>query len=116
MKTRLFALLAALTVLATLIPTTAAFASTAHEFQFTGVIQSLPQKGGLSGNWKVAGRTVHVSAATVIDQTDGAAKLGAKVLVEGWKQKDGSINATSIDILPARVSPGMLVGPSAPAQ
>jgi uncharacterized protein DUF5666 len=103
MKTKLFAVLVALTVLASVIPITAVFASTDHEFRFTGKIQALPQKGGLTGDWKVGGRTVHVSTATQIDQTDGVAAQGARVYVEGWKLKDGSINATSVDVLPAGV-------------
>jgi hypothetical protein len=105
MKNRLFKILAVLVVLASLIPTTAAFASTDHEMRFTGAIQSMPRNGGLIGVWKVGGRTVHVSAATQIDQSDGAAAKGAKVVVEGLRQKDGSINATSIDVLPTRPSP-----------
>ncbi len=112
MKTTLFTLLAVLAVLATLIPTTAAFASTDKEVKFTGTIQSLPQKG-LIGDWKVSGRTVHVSAATQIDQSDGAAVKGAKVTVEGLKQKDGSITAMSIDVLAKHNSGRALAGANA---
>jgi hypothetical protein len=100
---KLFAVFAVLAVLATAIPATAAFASTDHEVRFRGTIQALPS-GGLIGDWKVSGRTVHVSGATQIDQTDGAAVVGAKVLVEGLKQKDGSVIATSIDVLPSKPS------------
>ncbi len=101
MKTRLFklfAVFAVLAVLASVIPATAAFASTDHEYRFQGAVQAMPA-GGLIGTWKIAGRTVHVSAATQVDQTDGTAKLGAKVIVEGYKLKNGSYNATSIDVL-----------------
>ena len=101
---KMFAVFAVLAVLAMAIPATAAFASTDHEFRFQGAIQALPQGGGLTGDWKVGGRTVHVSTATKIDQTDGLAIKGAKVLVEGLKLKDGSVNATSIDIIPSRPS------------
>jgi hypothetical protein len=100
---KLFAVFAVLAVLATAIPATAAFASTDHEFKFQGAIQGLPS-GGLIGDWKVGGRTVHVSAATQIDQTDGVAAKGAKVRVDGLMQKDGSVNAISIDVLQSKPS------------
>lgn len=102
MKVRLvtlFTVFAVLAVLASVIPATAAFASTDHEYRFQGTVQALPAGGGLIGAWKVGGRTVHVSSATQIDQTDGTAKLGAKVIVEGLRLRNGSYNATSIDVL-----------------
>ena len=101
---KLFAVFAVLAMLATAIPATAAFASTDHEFRFQATIQALPSGGGLIGNWKVGGRVVRVSAATQIDQTDGAAVKGATIRVEGWKLKDGSVNATSIDVLSLKPS------------
>jgi hypothetical protein len=101
---KLFAVFAVLAVLATAIPATAAFASTDHEIRFQATIQALPSGGGLNGVWKVGGRTVHVSAATQIDQTDGKAVKGATVLVEGLKLKDGSVKATSIDVIPTNPS------------
>jgi hypothetical protein len=101
---KLFAVFAVVAVLASVIPATAAFASTDHEYRFQGAIQALPQSGGLIGSWKVRGRSVHVSAATQIDQTDGSAVKGAKVLVEGWLLKDDSVNATSIDVIPSNPS------------
>ncbi|MGB8645978.1 MAG: DUF5666 domain-containing protein [Anaerolineae bacterium] len=106
MKTRMFTLLAVLTVLAVLVsqlPAPSALAATPHEFRFQGKVQSMP--AGLIGDWKVSGRTVHVSAQTQVDQTDGLAKNGASVRVEGFRQTDGSINATSIDILTPSISP-----------
>jgi Domain of unknown function (DUF5666) len=115
MKTRLFTLLAVLAVLAMLIPTTAAFASTDNQVQFTGKIQSLPQNG-LIGIWQVGGRTVHVKATTQIDQSDGAAVVGATATVEGRLRKDGSVKATSIDVLAKHNSGQSLAGAKASGQ
>jgi hypothetical protein len=111
MKTRLLKLFALLALTAALIPAGSAFASSPKEYYFYGTILSLPKTPGWIGNWKVGGRTVHVSTATLIDQTDGAVAKGAKVLVEGYKFKDGSINATSIDVNPSPALGKVLVTP-----
>ncbi len=108
MKTRLFTLLAVLAVLAILatqLPVNTASASTDPGFQFSGTIQSLPAHGGLLGKWNVSGLKVRVSTATFIDQTDGRAARGAHVQVEGYRLSDGSIRATSIDVLPSAPQP-----------
>ena len=103
MKTRLFTLLAVLAVLAILatqLPVNTAAAATLDPgLQFNGTIQSMPAYG-LRGAWMVSGLKVRVSAATKIDQVDGKAVKGARVHVEGYKLLDGSIRATSIDVLP----------------
>src|SRR5215510_8269477 len=39
-----------------------------NDFEFRGVIEALPNTPGFIGDWKVSGRTVHVSAATKLDQ------------------------------------------------
>jgi subtilisin family serine protease len=67
------------------------------ETSFEGAIESLPG-GGLIGDWRVAGRTVHVSAATEIRQDHGPAVVGAQVEVRGTRQPDGSTNATRIEV------------------
>ncbi len=106
MKVRLFTVLAVfavLVVLASQMPTTAALAAPAREFTYTARVQSMPTNGML-GTWKIGGRLVHVTAATTIDQNDGAARKGARVQVEGFKQKDGSINATSISVIASNPS------------
>ncbi len=106
MKARLFTLMMVLAVLAVLVsqfPATSVQAASPHELNMSGKIQALP--AGLIGDWKVAGRTVHVSAQTAIDQTDGLAQKGARVRVEGFRQADGSISATSIDVLTRSNSP-----------
>jgi hypothetical protein len=68
------------------------------ESSFQGTIESLPA-GGFIGDWRVAGRTVHVTAATDIRQDHGAAVIGAQVEVRGSTQSDGSTNATRIEVL-----------------
>ena len=70
------------------------------ETSFEGAIESLPQ-GGLIGDWRVAGRTVHVSSSTEIDQDDGPAVIGAQVEVKGTTLPDGSTNATRVEVRPS---------------
>ncbi len=114
MKARLFVVFTLLVLALSIIPASATFAASPtsqansnnaptlavpHEVSFVGNIQSLPNTPGWIGTWKVGGKTIHVTNATVLDQTDFRVRVGAKVLVEGLKQKDGSYNATSIDVL-----------------
>jgi len=65
--------------------------------KFYGTIESLPASG-LTGDWQVSGRTVHVDAATRIEQEHGPVAVGAYVEVKGWLQADDSINATKIEV------------------
>jgi hypothetical protein len=62
-----------------------------------GAIETLPASG-LVGDWIVAGKVIHVSASTVIDQEHGAAVVGASVEVTGTLNSDGSIDATRIEV------------------
>jgi len=73
--------------------------SFARDFKFFGSVESLPASG-LVGDWKVSGRTVHVTATTTIDQSRGKVAQGAFVEVEGTVQANNSINATKIAVLP----------------
>ena len=75
-----------------------AFASHEGEAKFKGVIESLPNSTGLIGDWRVAGTSVHVTAATTIKQTDGPVAIGAIVKVEGSMRSDGSFDATDIEV------------------
>jgi hypothetical protein len=68
------------------------------ESKFTGVVEALPDTPGFVGDWRVAGRTVHVSNRTEIEQEDGRVRLGAKVKVEGFLRSDGSIDATEVEV------------------
>src|SRR5512140_471341 len=66
-------------------------------FDFTGIIQTLPASG-MTGDWTVAGKTVHVTATTEIRQEDGVAAVGASVEVTGSLRADGSVDASRIEV------------------
>src|SRR5262245_25615803 len=72
------------------------------DFEFRGVIEALPNTPGFIGDWTVSGRTVHVSAATEIDQEDGKVMVGANVEVEGFVQPDNSVKAAEIEVKSAQ--------------
>ena len=65
-----------------------------------GLIESLPA-AGLVGDWKVAGRTVKVSASTSIKQESQRAVPGACVEVKGQLLASSSIAASTIEVKPA---------------
>ena len=77
---------------------TAALVSDENETKFTGIIESLPNTVGFIGDWRVDGRTVHVTSATRIEQEDGPVAVGARVKVEGMTRADNSIDATEIEV------------------
>ena len=66
-------------------------------YEFFGTVETLPS-GGLVGDWTVAGKTVHVSASTEIDQLLGPAKVGATVRVRGTLRADGSVDAKNVEV------------------
>jgi len=68
--------------------------------EFRGAIEQF-QAG--AGDWRVGGRTVHVSGSTVLRNEGGAFAVGAFVEVKGTSRADGSIDATSIEV---KFSPG----------
>ncbi|HEY9233105.1 MAG TPA: DUF5666 domain-containing protein, partial [Blastocatellia bacterium] len=74
-----------------------AFAGHDNENKFTGTVERLPSSGFV-GDWTVAGRTVHVTSATRINEEDGHITVGAVVKVEGQSRPDGSVNATEIEL------------------
>jgi hypothetical protein len=74
-------------------------AGPAHDVTFGGPIESLPAGPALVGDWTVAGVVVHVSATAAIDQSKGAAAVGALVQVKGAPRTDRSIDATEIKVL-----------------
>jgi uncharacterized protein DUF5666 len=82
-----------------------AFADGSGSFDFTGTISALPSSG-LTGDWTVAGKTVHVTAATQIKQDAGAAAVGAVVEVKGALRADGSVDASSVEVKTAAPNPG----------
>lgn len=71
----------------------------AGEVMFKGAIEALPATTGWIGDWTVGSTTVHVTAATEIDQETGAVAVGAMVRVEGQLGTDGSVTATSIEVM-----------------
>ena len=69
------------------------------DFEFSGTIQALPGASGFIGDWTVSGRTVHVSASTMIERENNVQIIvGAGVKVEGFLQTDGSVNAKEITV------------------
>lgn len=71
-----------------------------------GAIGSLPVGSGLSGDWRVAGHTVHVTASTIINTEHGTIALGALVEVTGTARSDGSIDAARIEVNPSSSGDG----------
>ncbi len=74
--------------------------------ELKGVIESLPAGQGFVGDWRVSGRTVHVTLATVLNQEHGAFIVGALVEVKGTMRADGSIDATRIELQSPSSGPG----------
>ena len=74
--------------------------------ELKGAIESLPAGPGFQGDWRVAGRIVHVTAATVLDQEHGTFVIGALVEVHGLMRADGSIDATRIELKSSLGGPG----------
>lgn len=95
MKKQWFGILFALAVMLALIPAGGVMAS--GDTKWTGTIESLPATPGWIGDWVVSGRTVHVSNTTYIKTEKGQPAVGVSVEVEGYKQADGSNNATKIE-------------------
>lgn len=67
------------------------------QVELKGVVQAAPATG-LIGDWKVAGRTIHATAATVFDQSEGKIGVGAQVEVKGNAEADGSVTATRFEV------------------
>lgn len=67
-------------------------------FELNGAITVLPSAAAFIGDWTVAGKIVHVTATTKIDQENGSVAVGAFVEVKGAVQNDGSVNATTIEV------------------
>lgn len=64
--------------------------------KFEGTVESFPP--GLAGDWRVGGRTIHVSPQCELAQEVGPVAIGAFVEVLGQMLSDGSMNATKIEI------------------
>jgi hypothetical protein len=66
-------------------------------YEFFGTVEALPS-AGLVGDWTIAGKTVHVSSSTGIEQLLGPAKVGATVRVRGTLRADGSVDAKNVEV------------------
>lgn len=75
------------------------FADSPEGIRLTGKIETLPT-GGVLGSWKVASRTVQVTAQTKIELEGGPAIVGACVDVKGNEGNANTVNATSISTRP----------------
>jgi Domain of unknown function (DUF5666) len=65
---------------------------------FRGKVETLPS-GGLTGDWSVCGRTVHVTADTKIKRKKGlVVSVNSFVDVKGVLTSDASLAATSIKV------------------
>jgi DNA-binding transcriptional regulator of glucitol operon len=62
-----------------------------------GTIDDMPSSGFV-GTWVVSGRTVTVTARTLVKQELGQAVFGALVEVKGRAQADGAIEAVEIEV------------------
>lgn len=98
MKSTFFRILALVALIVGFSMGNAAYAKHDNETKFTGVIETLPNTAGFVGDWKVSGRTVHVTSSTPIEQTDGRVAVGATVKVEGTTRSDNSVDATGIEV------------------
>ena len=70
------------------------------DYEFTGIIQTLPNTMGFAGDWKVSGRMVLVNAATLLKPTDGQFAVGKFVRVEGFKQNNNTVVAKEAETKP----------------
>jgi hypothetical protein len=66
--------------------------------EIKGTIESLPNTTNFIGDWRVSGRTVRVTATTIIDREHGPVIVGAFVEVHGLMRGDGTIDATKIEV------------------
>lgn len=64
--------------------------------RFKGTVESFP--AGLVGDWRVGGRTIHVSPQCELAQEIGPVAIGAFVEILGQMLSDGSMNATKIEV------------------
>jgi uncharacterized protein (TIGR03437 family) len=70
-----------------------------------GTIESLPSSPGRIGDWKVGGKTIHVTQTTKLLPSDGTFAVGAFVQIEGVQMNDGSISALIITLLSVTPNP-----------
>ncbi len=94
---RIFYILSLLLLVVTAVqPLSVSASSGSGQIKQYGIIEELPV-GSLVGDWLVSGQTVHVFPTTYIKQ-EVPADIGRTVEVKGYRQADGSINATKIEV------------------
>jgi len=85
-----------------------------QKVKFIATVTTLPSTGWV-GDWTVNGNvngnayttvTVHVSTWTKISQEHGQITVGSFVKIEGLLQTDGSVNASDIEVVENRPTPG----------
>jgi len=67
-----------------------------NSLEVTGAIEALPATG-LTGTWRIAGRSVVVTAATVLDSEHGAFAVGAMAQAHGTPDAAGALVASRIE-------------------
>jgi len=67
-----------------------------QDAHFKGSIQSMPGTPDMSGDWMVAGVTVHVTRSTRLAGNPAAFVIGGRVKVGGSQRSDGSVDAARI--------------------
>lgn len=67
-----------------------------NALEVMGVVEALPASG-LVGTWRVAGRSVIVGTATVLDAEHGAFAVGVTVEAKGTADASGALAATRIE-------------------
>jgi hypothetical protein len=97
MKSRFFKIATVAALVLIIFPGGATFASHENEVKFSGAVESMPASGR-AGDYRIAGRTVHVTNSTEIEEEDGRLALGAIVKVEGRERSDGSVDATEMEV------------------
>lgn len=87
-----------------------------EDFKFFGTIGSLPSTTNLIGDWMIAGRTVHVTATTRLEQERQRFAVGVYAIVEAIPQNDGSVTAKEIKtvIVSTASAASFSVGKAAP--
>jgi hypothetical protein len=77
-----------------------------EERRFQGRVESFPKDR--VGDWRVSGRTIHVSSATKIDESIRPVTIGALVRVDGVERRNKSIDASEITVLSDRAQSGTI--------
>jgi hypothetical protein len=78
--------------------------------EFRGTVNDLPDTANLHGDWLVDDKTVQVGDQTEIRSRDRTIVEGDRVKVKGWRQSDGSVRASKIELLEETDEPTFFTG------